>query len=308
MYDPQQLNRYAYTRNNPYKYTDPDGNIPVPAITAAAFAGIFGVGEIYRQIVQYGEVRDWNAVGAMTAGGAMFGVKSHAFPLPGNDRIIGSVVLNNHVGGLNADAVAACAAASSRPIVVWFPTISAENHLNKSEYEIRPEWGARISRRSEDVAGIRVEKDGALTESACCVLRTILDCGAILATGHLSWQESRVVVREAVGRGIKKIVITHPIYQLIDMPIDVQKELARYAYIEHTYSMVSIDRLPVEKIAEQMNAVGPNRCIMTSDVGQPFSPSPAEALRRFADLLKQQGIADADISTMLVKNPRRLAT
>jgi len=27
MYDPQQLNRYSYVRNNPYRYTDPTGNV-----------------------------------------------------------------------------------------------------------------------------------------------------------------------------------------------------------------------------------------------------------------------------------------
>ncbi len=36
VYDPQQLNRYSYVRNNPYKYTDPDGNF----INIAAGAGI----------------------------------------------------------------------------------------------------------------------------------------------------------------------------------------------------------------------------------------------------------------------------
>ncbi len=38
IYDPQQLNRFAYTRNNPLKYTDPIGHIPALAIPVAIFA------------------------------------------------------------------------------------------------------------------------------------------------------------------------------------------------------------------------------------------------------------------------------
>lgn len=38
-YDPQQLNRYAYTRNNPLKYTDPSGNlIQIPILLYAGGA------------------------------------------------------------------------------------------------------------------------------------------------------------------------------------------------------------------------------------------------------------------------------
>jgi RHS repeat-associated protein len=40
-YDPQTLNRYAYALNNPLKYEDPDGNIPlliVPVIIGGAIA------------------------------------------------------------------------------------------------------------------------------------------------------------------------------------------------------------------------------------------------------------------------------
>ena len=34
----QGFNRYAYANNNPYKYTDPDGKVPVPLIIAARCA------------------------------------------------------------------------------------------------------------------------------------------------------------------------------------------------------------------------------------------------------------------------------
>ncbi len=43
VYDPQQLNRYAFERNNPYYYVDPDGHI-IPAAVALVTAAIIGAG------------------------------------------------------------------------------------------------------------------------------------------------------------------------------------------------------------------------------------------------------------------------
>ena len=69
--------------------------------------------------------------------------------------LIGSVTLNNYVGGLNPDAIYASAKISDYPIVVWFPTINSENFLKRSKYEIPPEWLQKYldTRDSLDKAG-----------------------------------------------------------------------------------------------------------------------------------------------------------
>jgi len=53
-YDPQQLNRYAYVRDNPYKYTDPDGHIPLP-IAAGLAAGVIAFAFTYYQTGDVGK-------------------------------------------------------------------------------------------------------------------------------------------------------------------------------------------------------------------------------------------------------------
>ena len=107
--------------------------------------------------------------------------------------------------------------------------------------------------------------------------------------------------------GIEKIIITHPIYQKIDMPIKIQKELAKLgALVEHCYSMYSIDKIPMDRIACQMKDVGADNCILSSDVGQTFSKSPSEALTDFISLLEQEGITENEIKAILIKNPARL--
>lgn len=50
-------------------------------------------------------------------------------------------------------------------------------------------------------------------ESVLCVIK---ESGAILATSHLSWQESYALVKFAAKKiGIEKIIITHPVYQIV---------------------------------------------------------------------------------------------
>ncbi|MFA6072895.1 MAG: DUF6282 family protein [Candidatus Woesearchaeota archaeon] len=225
--------------------------------------------------------------------------------------LLGSVTLNNYIGGLNPDAIYASAKLSKRPIIVWFPTINADNFLKRSKYEIPPEWvgGNFKSRLSDEIKGINIMDDKMnLIEDAKKVLKAIKDNNCILATGHVSSEEARILVIEANKLGIKKIIVTHPIYQQIDMPIEIQKELASYdgVYIEQNYAMYAIDKIPIERIVQQINAIGAEKCILSSDVGQINSPSPSEALEEFTELLEVQGISVEDLRTMGEINPRKL--
>ncbi len=220
-------------------------------------------------------------------------------------KVFGSVVLNNSVGGLNKEVILATSYLSNGPFFVWFPTINANNFLNKSEYEIAPEWVSEknfIARKAKYIKPVKLLKKKVIE-----VLKAIKKCKAVLATGHISWQETMELVNKAKQIGIKKIVITHPIYQRINMPIEKQIELAKKGcYIEQCFSMYSIDKIPVQEIAQQIKAVGAKFVILSSDVGQTFSPSPNEALRKFGSLLLKERISYAELYQMMVINPKKL--
>ncbi len=250
-------------------------------------------------------------------GGAV--LKNHFYPtqpfineikIKSRAMLFGGIVLNNYVGGLNDQAVYASSIISKQPIVVWFPTISAENFLNESKFEIPKEWINKknfSAKKSNEIEPVRVTTNGKLTPNAIKVLSMIEQYNAVLATGHIAWEESVILINKALEMGIKKIVVTHPIYQRIDMPLKIQKKLAKQGcFIEHSYSMYSIDKIPINKIASQIKAVGFQSVILSSDVGQPFSPSPSKALYQFALLLNQEGISEDELFTMLVANPKNL--
>ncbi|MBI2151392.1 hypothetical protein HYU21_01550 [Candidatus Woesearchaeota archaeon] len=225
--------------------------------------------------------------------------------------LIGSLTLNNFVGGLNEEAIYASANISKKPIIVWFPTINADNFLKRSKEEVPKEWcdtGFK-SRAANQVKSVKIMgSDGNLTTKVIKLLVAIKKNNCILATGHLSWQEAKLLVEKAVQMGINKIIVTHPIYQLIDMPLNVQLELSKYdgVYIEHNYAMYAIDKIPITKIAEQIKFVGAEKCILSSDVGQVSSLSPSEALEKFTQLLQQEGITEQQLQIMGEKNPKTL--
>ena len=252
------------------------------------------------------------------------GVKSHFFPTAAmasatnkenSPLIINSVTLNNYCGGFNPDIVRASAELSENPIIVWFPTVHAKKFLENQEFEIPKEW---IDPKKRETIRLRPAKnirpfsvfDGSskISLEVKDVLRTIKDCGAILATGHISWEESRKLVKTAVEEfKISRIIITHPIYRMISMPIEIQKEMVNLgATIEHCYSMHTIDKIPMAEITAQIKEVGPKNCILSSDVGQTFSKSPSESLADFIMLLENENVDENEIRNMLITNPNKL--
>ena len=225
-------------------------------------------------------------------------------------RLVGSIVLNNSVGGINPEAIYIQTLLTSKPFFVWFPTINAENFLKKSKYETDPLWVKKKSftaRESREVKKIQIFENNSLNTNTIQVLELIKKYDLVLATGHISWQESVKLIHKALQIGITKIVITHPIYQKINMPLKTQKNLSNLGcYIEQSYSTYSIDKIPIEKIAKQIKYIGSKSVILSSDVGQTFSPLPSDALLKFAILLKKEGIKNEEIFEMMVKNPRLL--
>jgi RHS repeat-associated protein len=129
VYDPQQLNRYSYARDNPYSYTDPSGNFINIAVGAAAGGFIAAVTDLYRQVVlgqqlTAGQVLKDVGIGVISgavAGGtfglaypalgggtlAGIGAGTTAGVASGEAGLIASSVLNNNIGMLTDPIVQA---------------------------------------------------------------------------------------------------------------------------------------------------------------------------------------------------------
>lgn len=254
--------------------------------------------------------------------------KAHSFPtinsiiaakknFDSKIKLIGSLTLNYFMGGFNTSAIYASAVMSRKyPIIVWFPTVHAENHLkkNKSKYEFPPEWvkdSNFMARKKTELRAIKVtDWNKRLFDKCQRVLKMIKRMDCILATGHLSWKESEVLATEALDMGIK-VIVTHPMQRDIKMPLKIQKKLAdKGAFIEYCYIMY-LDRdkpgdYPPEEQAKCIQEIGTKQVILTSDGGQVKNPGPSECLHDYIKLLRPYGLEKKDFTQMLSKNPREI--
>jgi predicted TIM-barrel fold metal-dependent hydrolase len=133
----------------------------------------------------------------------------------------------------------------------------------------------------------------------------------ILDLDHTSAKERFIMTEEAQKWGVKKILLTHPQWNVNRMSIDQMAEIAKmgayiglylYSAFPHFNNPVC-DRTEVVRIIEK---VGPDKCVMATDFGSMLNPPPVEGMKLYIRLLLAMGISEADIRTMLVTNSSRL--
>ncbi len=208
-------------------------------------------------------------------------------------QVFGGIVLNETVGGLNPRAVEACLQLGGR--VVWMPTVDARNHRER----LGQSGGVTI-----------LDNKGRLLGPVVEILALIREWDAILATGHLSLEETSVLVKEAQARGIEKLVLTHPEFWITRTPLEAQKELARQGvFMERCYYSCTLKdghRVSLQEMAHQIREVGPSSTILASDLGQKENPPPPRGFGIFLQSLLELGIKEKELETMVKENPRRL--
>ena len=219
-------------------------------------------------------------------------------------QVVGGIVLNRAVGGINPEAVEAALQLGGRH--VWMPTVDAANHARTFGSTGAYDKQASTMARSADT-GIEVfDADGTPIEGLLDVLDLIAQHRAILSTCHLSVPEIVKLVPAARERGVEKIMITHPYFKVPALDLDTLRSLVdQGAYAEFGYCTISPmwNHAALTRVVEAINALGPERCILMSDGGQRHNPMPAECLRVFAQSVYESGVAEDGVQRMIKDNP-----
>src|SRR6202140_4584073 len=247
-----------------------------------------------------------------------FVLKSHYFPTAERAKVVtravpgiaayGAITLNHSVGGLNPVAVELAGRSGCK--IVWMPTVDAANEtagrLDGPNVKL-PFW-AKIQRELA-ATGISppplpvLDSNGKVSETARRCIERIAKHNMILATGHLGRVEIFQLVKTAREMGTKRVLVTHAEFPSQNLTADEQKHLADMgAFTEHCFTTKHTGKAPWDAVLEAVRVVGPERCVLSTDLGQTINPPVAEGFAMFAQRMLDGGFSVDEIRRMTVTN------
>ncbi|MCH1881349.1 DUF6282 family protein [Agrococcus sp. ARC_14] len=212
--------------------------------------------------------------------------------------VFGGVAMNAQIGGINPYAVAMSLRMGGR--AVWFPTFSSRQHV-ENEHHGFPESDIEIPNRIVDV----VDDAGELLPEVFEVIELVQESDAMLSVGHLEPRESLRVATEARARGVRRMVMSHP-----DFVVDAAPELCESmadlgVYIEHEIGMYDPEgyrKWDPDALVEWIRRIGPDRTVLSSDLGQRGRPMPVDAFQRVGLELLARGISVPELQQLMCHN------
>lgn len=149
-------------------------------------------------------------------------------------------------------------------------------------------------------------------------------------TGHVSVEEAIRLVELREKYGYQRVVVsssvtknakTEQLKYMADKGAFIELSFAAYTapqmiplthyYVEKEYAsidegMTTIPGSGIREVADQIEALGPEHCIMSTDFGRYALSTPAEGLRQSIACMLDLGIQPEDVRTMVKTNPERL--
>jgi hypothetical protein len=206
-------------------------------------------------------------------------------------EIFGGISLDLTVGGVNPAAVEwMTKIKGGYGRVVWMPTYDSEHQVTSSGQQ-RP--------------FARVAKDGKLVPEAVQVISIIAKHNLVLETGHSSPAEALLLIREAKRQGVQSILVTHAMSPIVGMSIPEMQEAAKLgAYLEFVWVRPGSDA--ARNYVPAIRQVGPDFCVLSSDLGQAANPLHPDGLLAMYQYLKSEGFSESEIDRMAKANPAKL--
>jgi hypothetical protein len=228
-------------------------------------------------------------------------------------EVLGTLTLNWAVGGMNALAVEIAAREGAR--IVWMPTVDSPaetaGRAEPKEGDNVPQW-ARLQHELRalglSVDAVQVTSPaGEVLPATRDVLRAIARHGLVLATGHLSRDDTFAVVDAALEEGVETIVVTHPEFPCQNLSIADQVALAaKGCLLERCLTTPFSGKTTWEHVFDGVRAVGVEHTLFSSDCGNPDYPPVEDGLALWADRLLGAGFDEDEIREMIVTQSRRL--
>ena len=138
--------------------------------------------------------------------------------------------------------------------------------------------------------------NGELLPAVKQVIALIAKHGLVLATGHSSPAEGLMLLREGRRQGVQHMVVTHAMNAPVLMAVPQMQEAAKLgAFIEFVGGSLAGAEpdARMDRFADAIRKIGPEFCILSSDLGQQGNALPPDGFGAFLAALRAQGILRA---------------
>jgi hypothetical protein len=220
-------------------------------------------------------------------------------------QVVGGISLNTQVGGINPHAVNLCLAMGGK--IVWFPTIASPAHIAHSHNLNFPKLAIPlIDETPIDVWG----DDGKLTPEVYQIVGMIAEADAILASGHMPVRSILAVFEAAREAGVRRMVVNHPNYVIEASYEEARKMTDLGAMIEHSLCMYDEESTfyhwSLDVLVDWIRAVGPEKSLLGSDLGQNNNPLPEQSYHKICSRLLEAGWTRRELRMLVADNPAKL--
>jgi hypothetical protein len=211
---------------------------------------------------------------------------------------LGGIVLNAPVGGPNPVAVEVAGQLGGR--LVWMPTVSSRAHhasITTPELSIIKPVNFPL---------VPVVEDGKLVSAWYEVLDVVAEYDMVLASGHVSCREALVLFQAARLRGVKRMLVNHPMMSFLGWEDSMRPEFQRLGvYLElgivpdllgakeDRPSLWLLDHYPDELL------------VFGSDLGHANYPSAGDVLPGWVEALEAR-IGSTRSAAIMTDNGRQL--
>ncbi|MXP64965.1 hypothetical protein E0493_16575 [Roseomonas sp. M0104] len=255
---------------------------------------------------------------ADAAGMAGIVMKSHFFPTTAvswrlnrmglRAQAFASITMNPCAGGFLPIAVEAAARQGARAL--FMPTWGAAADQRRGGFSHHLTEFLVQARKLDSERGMTVmDASGRIRPEVTDCLAIAAEFGMMVATGHVSPEESLAVVQEAKRLGVREVMFQHPDSRSIGA---TREDIRRIAAAGGTIEFCAIgftpafQRLPMPECLEIIREVGAERVVLTTDCFFGWMPPAPELLRMTLGSMLHHGLSQAEAAMLVRDNPRRL--
>ena len=255
---------------------------------------------------------------ADAAGMAGIVMKSHFFPTTTvswrlnqmglRARAFASITMNPCSGGFLPIAVEAAARQDAR--VLFMPTWGAAADQRRGGFSHHLTEFLEHARTLDPERGLTVmDAGGRIRPEVTDCLAIAAEFGMMVATGHVSPEESLAVVEEAKRLGVREVMFQHPDSRSIGAS---REDIRRIAAAGGTIEFCAIgftpafQRLPIPECIDIIREVGVEHVVLTTDCFFGWMPPAPELLRMTLGSMLHHGLTEREAAMLVRDNPRRL--